>query len=47
MERVDDETLLGAIREHMDSVHPLDPYTDEELRDWMAAAAYTIAESKP
>lgn len=47
MEGVDDETLLRAIRKHVDSVHPLDPYRDEELRDWMAAAAYTIAESKP
>lgn len=45
MEGVDDENLLRAIRKHVDSVHPQDPYTDEELRDWMGTAAYTIAES--
>ncbi len=47
MEGVDDQNLLLGIRKHVDSVHPQDHYKDEELRDWMAAAAYTIAESKP
>ena len=44
MEGVDHENLLCAIRQHVDSAHPQDPYTDDELRDWMAAAAYTIGE---
>jgi hypothetical protein len=43
---VDDEDLLRSIRKHVDSVHPQDHYTDEQLREWMGTAAYTIAESK-
>jgi hypothetical protein len=44
MEGVDDEDLLRAIRKHVDSAHPRDLYTDEQLRDWMRTTSYTIAE---
>jgi len=44
MEGADDEDLLCAIRKHVDSAHPRDLYTDEQLRDWMRTTAYTIAE---
>lgn len=46
MQGVHDEDLLRSIRKHVDSVHPQDHYTDEQLRDWMKTAAYTIAEPK-
>jgi predicted small metal-binding protein len=42
MQGKDDEDLLRSIRRHVDSAHPQDEYTDEELRDWMGSAAYTI-----
>jgi hypothetical protein len=44
MEGEDDDDLLRAMRKHVDSAHPRDHYTDEQLRDWMRTAAYTIAE---
>lgn len=41
MEGRDDEELLRSIRKHVDTVHPQDKYTDEQLREWMATAAYS------
>ena len=38
----DDDELFQAIRKHVDTVHPEDPYTDEQSREWMASAAYTV-----
>jgi hypothetical protein len=46
MEGEDDEDLLRVIQQHVDSAHPRDRYTDEQLRDWMRTAAYTIAEAQ-
>ena len=38
----DDEELFRSIRGHVDTVHPEDTYTDDQLREWMATAAYTL-----
>lgn len=38
----DDEELFRSIRIHVDTVHPQDTYTDDDLRKWMATAAYTV-----
>lgn len=42
MEGRDDEELLRSIRPHVETVHPQDKYTDDQLRDWMMTAAYTL-----
>ena len=42
MEGHDDEELLRSIRKHVDTVHPEDRYTDEQLREWMRMAAFTV-----
>ncbi len=44
MQGVDDEELFRSIRRHVDTVHPQDEYTDEQLREWMLTAAYSIKE---
>ena len=42
LEGRDDEELLRSIRKHADTVHPQDKYPDEQLREWMMTAAYTV-----
>lgn len=44
MQGRDDEELFRSIRQHVDAVHPDDIYTDDQLREWMATAAYTVDE---
>jgi hypothetical protein len=44
MQGVDDEELFRSIRQHVDTVHPQDDYTDGQLREWMSTAAYSIKE---
>ena len=36
-------TSSAGFENHVDSVHPEDHNTDEQLRDWMGTAAYTRA----
>jgi hypothetical protein len=42
MEGADDDELFHAVRHHVDTVHPTDECTDEQLTDWMTTAAYTV-----
>ena len=44
MQGRDDEELLRSIRRHVDTVHPEESYTDDQLIEWMATAAYTVDE---
>lgn len=42
MEGDNDDELFHAVRHHVDTVHPTEEYTDEQLKDWMATAAHTV-----
>jgi predicted small metal-binding protein len=42
MEGANDDELFRAVRHHANTIHPTDKYTDEQLKDWMATAAYIV-----
>jgi predicted small metal-binding protein len=46
MEGANDDELFRAVRHHANTVHPTDKYTDEQLKDWMATAAYTVRDPR-